>query len=120
MRLGAQTVAGLKAELLGCSNGLEWQRVRRIWSAQETRRRRGSRKERGDSGHSGLYPHNGRRFADEDVHAKHSSKQLRGQLRGVARGGGSAPAAEHPPLPITVAGLINSVSLFVKSDQNLN
>ena len=120
MCLGAQSVAGLTAELLGCSGGLERQRVRRIGEAQGARRRRGSRKGRGDSGHSGLYPHNGRRFADEDVHAKHSSKQLRGQLRGGARGGGSAPAAEHPPLPITVAGLIHSVCLFVKSDQNLN
>jgi hypothetical protein len=94
---GAQSVAGLTAELLGCSGGLKRQRVRRIGEAQGARRRRGSRKGRGDSGHSGLYPHNGRRFADEDVHAKHSSKQLRGQLRGGARGGGSAPAAEHPP-----------------------
>jgi len=28
---------------------------------------------------------------------QHSSKQLRGRVRGGVRGGGSAPAAEHPP-----------------------
>jgi len=57
---------------------------------------------------------------DEAVRAEHCSKQLRGQLRGGARGGGSAPAAEHPPLPITVVELIHSVWLFVKFAQNLN
>jgi hypothetical protein len=34
---------------------------------------------------------------DEADRAKHSSKQLRGQLRGVARGGGSARRQSTPP-----------------------
>jgi hypothetical protein len=90
-------VAELKAELLVCSKGLERQRVRRNWEAQGARRRRGSGRRKESPGHPRLYPRDGACDADEDVRAKHSSKQLRGQLRGVARGGGSAAAAEHPP-----------------------
>ena len=66
------------------------------------------RAEREYPDHPGLYPHDRGRFADEDVRTRHNSKQLRGQVRGVARGGGSAPVAEHPPCPITVAGHIHS------------
>ena len=55
------------------------------------------RKKKKHSGRPRLYPSGGIGNVDEAVRAKHSSKQLRGQLRGVARGGGSAAAAEHPP-----------------------
>ena len=62
----------------------------------------GSEVQRGErkySGHPRLYPCDGIGDVDEDVRARHNSKQLRGQVRGGARGGGSAPAAEHPPCP---------------------
>jgi len=55
------------------------------------------REERKYPGHPGLYPRDGVRDADEDVQARHNSKQLRGQARGGAGRSGSAPAAEHPP-----------------------
>jgi len=58
--------------------------------------------------------------ADEDVRARHSSKQLRGQARGGAGRSGSAPAAEHPPCPNTIASPIHSVCSFAKFAQNLN
>jgi len=53
------------------------------------------RKKKKKSGHPRLYPCGGTGDVDEVVRAKHSSKQLRGGVRG----GGSAPAAEHPPCP---------------------
>jgi len=56
------------------------------------------REEREYPDHLGLYPRDRGRVADEDVRARHSSKQLRGQARGCAGRSGSAPAAEHPPV----------------------
>jgi len=77
------------------------------------------REEREYPDHPGLYPRDRGRVADEDVRARHSSKQLRGQARGGAGRSGSAPAAEHPPAS-TVASHIPSFCLFVKFGQNLN
>jgi len=55
------------------------------------------REEREYPDHPGLYPRDRGRVADEDVRARHSSKQLHGQAHGGAGRSGSGPAAEHPP-----------------------
>ena len=77
------------------------------------------RKEKKHSGRPRAYPSGRAGDVDEAVRAKHSSKQLRGQLRGVARGGGSA-RRQSTPLPNTVAAPIHPIWSFAKIAQKLN
>ena len=88
---GAQGgVAGVLRGLGTAASEVNWRGAGSSSAMRFKKRKRGLRP-------LGALSHDGRRFADEDVHAKHSGKQLRGWLRGGVRGGGSAPAAEHPP-----------------------
>ena len=84
----------------GAAGALEWLGKgvgKAIREAQGARRRRGSRGEGIFHGGSGFYPRSVVPAADEDVRATPAGKQLRGQARGSAGRGGSAPTAEHPP-----------------------
>ena len=92
-----QSSAGFLAELLRFLWWLGRERGGRIRGAQGARRRRGSRGKGIFHGGSAFYPCSVVPAVDEDVRARHSSKQLRGQARGGAGRSGFAPAVEHPP-----------------------
>jgi hypothetical protein len=83
------------------------------------------RKEKKHSGRPRLYPSGGAGDVDEAVRAKHSSKQLRGQLRGVARGGGACPPCNRggrarDPLDHCSSPLSPLFCPLAKISQNLN